>query len=825
MNMKIKNKGIPINLRSSLIYLVSDKYILFYSYLLQNFIKYISNKELNNYNFVSAELYDFSKILILADDGNIYKWNLITWTSSKIEFSKDELPKGISMIKVIQLNSGEKMVIICTKNRQLYKLNLNLKEKNLTRIDIDSESLHDKDVIDIKFNPFTNVLMTMSKAHIILYNINEPGKKNKKIPIFPLKGKEYVNGLLPNLSMYFNNSYYFCFSKRCPTIFLLDLNRIGNSKSDFKNIVSTSVFSLELEKDIFRKVNDKEIRIYELTILQHLYEYLIIGTNKGLIIYKFDFSNKAPIFTLNIAPLIDEKEIQNYFFYNLNKKAKFLEQNILVSYDKKNKLNIKSAERRDLENAISDKVKLLSIYDIQLNYKNNLISFLNKIEKVYIIYQIIFSNKSPDYNIISKLKQISSGEACDFKWGAYSNNFAITKQQTKNLSFTLEVYSISDKNKINLIYEVKDLYTHKIFGGHFIGAIVKKNREHLQVPMKYIHNYNYNYELKKDSELNFFYWEENNKLELTIKEEPVDIISSEDLQFMIICFKDKYNVYKLNELTGSLEKINTVYDTVVNGYIYENIIFIYLTENGTYFLILNKESPFPCKLFRQSDSVNLYNLKISRKFKENKIIFDKKPKQVKILGINDILFFTTDNIGKIEVTELNHIIFKIISLIKKKNLSGISKLLSFLDKNLIKDVLLIFDYFFENDEKILRKIFTPEMIQNFELYNYFEFFIKDLKEKNPAKLEEVLERELIKALIKNDTKKVKELYETAKSYELKMETKVARCINKTTYLDSLMSKNRYFESYLFNLTNQVNKSQNNENILSMAVEQLVKNDN
>ena len=117
------------------------------------------------------------------------------------------------------------------------------------------------------------------------------------------------------------------------------------------------------------------------------------------------------------------------------------------------------------------------------------------------------------------------------------------------------------------------------------------------------------------------------------------------------------------------------------------------------------------------------------------------------------------------------------------------------------------------------------MIQNFELYNYFEFFIKDLKEKNPAKLEEVLEKELIKALIKNDTKKVKELYETAKSYELKMETKVARCINKTTYLDSLMSKNRYFESYLFNLTNDVNKSQVNENILSMAVEQLVKNDN
>ena len=95
--------------------------------------------------------------------------------------------------------------------------------------------------------------------------------------------------------------------------------------------------------------------------------------------------------------------------------------------------------------------------------------------------------------------------------------------------------------------------------------------------------------------------DDNNKLILTIKEEQLDIISSEDLQFMIICFKDKYN-------TGNLEKINTVYDTVITGYIYENIIFVYFTEFGTYFLILNKKSTFPCKLYRQSDEVNLYNL-------------------------------------------------------------------------------------------------------------------------------------------------------------------------------------------------------------------------
>ena len=341
--------------------------------------------------------------------------------------------------------------------------------------------------------------------------------------------------------------------------------------------------------------------------------------------------------------------------------------------------------------------------------------------------------------------------------------------------------------------------------------------------MKYINSYNY--EISKEAELNFYYWDEENKLNLTIKEEPLDIISSEDLQFMIICFKDKYNIYQLNELTGNLEKINTVYDHVISGIIYENIIFLYLTEFGTYFLILNKQCTFPCKLFRQSDEVNLYNLKISKKFKENKIFYEKKPKQIKILSINDNLIFTTDALGNIEVTELNHILFKIISLIRKKNLGGITALLTFLDKKLIKYVLLIFEYFFENDEKILRKIFNTEMIINFELYNHFEFFIKDLGEVNLSKLELLLEKELINAIIKNNTKKINELYTIAEKYKLKMITKVARSINKTKYLDTLMNKKRYIESYLFNLTNKVNSSQNNENILSMALGQVTSQNN
>ena len=67
------------------------------------------------------------------------------------------------------------------------------------------------------------------------------------------------------------------------------------------------------------------------------------------------------------------------------------------------------------------------------------------------------------------------------------------------------------------------------------------------------------------------------------------------------------------------------------------------------------------------------------------------------------------------------------------------------------------------------------------------------------------------------------IYKTSEKYGLKMSTKVARTINKTLYLDSLMNKNRYVESYLFNLTNNVNSNQNNENILSMAIGQVSQN--
>ena len=811
-----KHKGIPLNLRSSLIYLVSDKYIFFYSYLLQNFIRFIPHKELKEYNIVTADLYDYSTFLILTEEGNIYKWNLQEWTCSKEPIvSKQDVGKGVSNMKVIQLLNGEKFVIASNKVGKLFKINLTLKANNIQKIDSNSKAQHEKEVTFIDFNPHTGILVTLSKTSIILYEIDNVNNF-RKFSNFPLAAKENISEIVPNLSTCFNNFSYFIHGGKCSKIYLLDLKINDQNKIDNKNFTKFCPFLLDLDKTIFRKVNDEEIKVYTITILQHLYEFLIIGSNKGLIIFKFDSSNKVPICTLSMTPYIDKNKVQNYFFYNLTKDNLILEKKLIISFDKKNRMLLNSDSKKIEDNILDNAKVAVNRYEIRLSFDGSMISCLDTVANVFFIFKITPDKKNNNPFCISELKKVESGEALWLEWSPYSNNFAITKQLSSN-TFMLEVYSAADRSSIKKIYEVKDLFTHKIFGGHFIGVIVRKNGEHLQVPMKYINNYNY--EVSKEAEMNFYYWDEENKLILTIKEEPLNVLSSEDLQFMIICFEDKYNIYQLNDLTGSLEKINTVYDKVISGLIYENIVFVYLTEYGMYFQLLNKENCFPCKLFRQSDEVNMYNLKISKKFKENKEFYVKKPKQIKILCINDNLMFTSDSYGNIEVSELNHILFKLIALIKKKNLAGISALLTFLDKKLIKYVLLIFEYYFENDETILRKIFNNEMIQVFELYNYFEFFIKDLAEANPSKLESVLEKNLIKAIIANDAAKINKLYEMAKKYDLKMTTKAARTINKSIYLDSLMNKKRYVESYLFNMTSKVN-NQNNENILSMAIGQI-----
>ncbi len=388
-----KYKGIPLNLRSSLIYLVSDKKIFFYSYLLHNFIRNIDYKDI-----ITADLYDYSTLLILTKDG-INKWNLQEWTCSKEPIvTKQEIGKEITNMKVIQLLSGEKYVIISTNKGKLYKIDLNLKSNNLTKLD-DNKAQHEKEITYIDFNPYNEVLVTLSKTSIILYGI----KNNdfRKISNFPLVGKENIMGILPNLSANFNRDSYFIYGKKCPKIYLIDLKISDQNKIDNKNFTKYTPFTIDLNT-MLTGINEKEIKLYQVTILQHLYEYLVIGSNKGLFIYKFDSSSEAPICTLSMTPTIDKDKVQNFLFYHLTKNNEISEIKYIISYDKKNKM-LSSSDTKKIEDNILDNTKTqLNRYQMKISFDCSMISCLDIVANVYKIYKI----QSDKKNGISDLKKI-----------------------------------------------------------------------------------------------------------------------------------------------------------------------------------------------------------------------------------------------------------------------------------------------------------------------------------------------------------------------------------------------------------------------------------
>ena len=325
---------------------------------------------------------------------------------------------------------------------------------------------------------------------------------------------------------------------------------------------------------------------------------------------------------------------------------------------------------------------------------------------------------------------------------------------------------------------------------------------------------NYTYYMSSNVKIIFHDWELSSKLALEIEEEPLNIYSSEDLSYMTICYNDRYVSYYLNDINSKYEKIETYYDKVLDGIFYENFIFIYLTEYGFYFVLLNEKNGFPYKIYNLSEESNHYHIKISHFSKETKndLMEPKKHFQTKILGIFNNQIATSSNDGKIQIKEINHIIFQIIALIKQSNIQGLSSTLEVFEKKMIKSVLAVFDYYFNNEEEILRKIFSIDSILNYELYKYLDYFAADIyKYQRPGiknMLNDTLEKNLIISIIESDEKKINAIYNISNKMGLRTGTKSARCIEPECYFNALMNKQRFFESYAFNVNYNINNKGN-----------------
>ena len=755
-NLRIK--GIPITLIPYLLIITTNKYIFFYSYMLENFVRMIHKRTIIDKEFIKCDIYSYKYAIILTEDGSLHKWNLKDWKLESDIPNKNLNGKPCINFSIVTDINGNNYLICVNKNGTIFKIDI---KKNIGTYESPRDNNlfeHGSKVNYIDFNPEINKILTVSKDQI---NINDLNNLDNgfKIPIFEFIDGVKIKGASFNLSNIFNKNSIIVYGKSGYFQVINLKNCIDNKKNKIeKNRNNYYSYTYNIDDKIFDGVNQKQTTIYDIKFLLNINEFLVIATNRGVIINKCDYSYKASV--VPILPLNEISNNQSIYFYS------FFENKIIENLFITNKLSkiFNYHLPKNIKNDIlyQDFVENLNNrFEIAISYNNKYMSFLDSCNNTYRIYRI---NVNENFHL--SFKEVKKDNALSLIWCPFKNTYAIikknsvqfTKSNKTNSTFELNVINIKN-DIIKLLYKINNLPSHKIFGGPFIGVFINTEQKNKSLKKNILTNFTYY--MSNNVKINFHDWELSSKLALEIEEEPLNIYCSEDLSYLIICYNDRYVSYYLNDVNSQYEKIETYYDKVLDGIVYENFIFIYLTEYGFYFVLLNEKNGFPYKIFNLSEESNHYHIKISHfsKETENTIMEPKKHFQTKILGIFNNQIATSSNNGKIEIKEIKHIIFQIITLIKQSNIKCLSSTLEVFEKKMIKSVLAVFDYYFNNEEEILRKIFSIDSILNYELYKYLDYFASDIyKYQRPGiknMLNDTLEKNLIISIIEGDEKKNK----------------------------------------------------------------------
>ncbi|MCQ2816391.1 MAG: hypothetical protein MJ252_03905, partial [archaeon] len=832
INDTVRIKGIPLNLRSSLIIITIEKYVCFYSYMLQNFIRIISNKDLGDVNIIRCELFNYLYVIILTEDGVLNIWNLKDWNLVRVIPKTSFGNKSCVYFSIISLATEEKLIVCANKNGNLFLIDINKKEIETTKIDPD-KCEHEHPVFMIDYNPRTNVLMTLSKSQILLIDLGTKGYK--KIPNFEYCKKQKIKGCTINISNLFNQKCYFIYGKTNFLVLLqFELDDQKVLKLDTKSVKTASRYLFDLNSCIVQKVNDKPTRINNAVFLLNTTDYLILATNKGVFILKGDSSHKPAI--LPSEALIEMNQVdKSLYFYTISANALYLN-----TYNKAAANSNKTYEK-NASNAISSifsSAKLNSLkdsfhrYKLKFSFDYSYMSCLDYCFGIFAIFKVDTLKDSHNFT------EIFSGNALDLVWCPYDNIFAISVKRQINFKeppvleikkektgmilpginrpldsfFNLTVYKFDEgSNHPNTLYESSELFCHRIFGGPLLGVFKSKPENsgdnftmNIQTP--------YTYGISNKMEVNFYHWNEKKSEKITVSEEPMEIYYSNDLDYFIITFSEKYAIYKLNSQTGSIDLQDILYYSVINGFIYENFVFVFLMNEGIYFQILSEKNGYPFKLFNFSNEMNDYHLRLSKELKEKESLYYKKQFQSKMIGIYNNYLVTSNVFGQLEIKECDHILLKIIYAVKNKNFNELHQLLLIVEKKFIKSILAIFDFYFENDEQILRKIFDQNLIEHFELYKYLKCFMRDLaaskNENSFNEIERMMKHNLIVALRERNDISIRKIQKICENQKLGCELIASRCISKDNLLKTLITKERYFESVTFNNCYNMNKDMN-----------------
>ncbi len=145
-----KVKGIQFNARNNIIILTFEKSIIFYSFITQNIIKMITSNDLDQKLPVKCEVFNYSYLLILNNEGNLILWDLIDWVLVKT-INKNIFGKAINTFYVAADSNEERFTLLSTIGGNLFSVDFLKKETIKKNLEGDNR-------VNIIFNFFMKII-------------------------------------------------------------------------------------------------------------------------------------------------------------------------------------------------------------------------------------------------------------------------------------------------------------------------------------------------------------------------------------------------------------------------------------------------------------------------------------------------------------------------------------------------------------------------------------------------------------------------------------------------------------------------------------------
>ncbi len=241
-----------------------------------------------------------------------------------------------------------------------------------------------------------------------------------------------------------------------------------------KNLI---FFTYDLEYTGLPKFNEKPFKIYFAKTLNNSKDYIVLGTNKGVVILKYNDFYKPDIILSN--KLIELNDAEKLFAYMTSNGNNIYELSMNLPFRKSN-----NKEKKDLQPKFTSLLPI--IFDgkidilakkikIEFSFDGNFMSIINFFNQSYIVYSMQLSD---ELKFVPSI--IKSGKGIDIVWCNYDNYFAVVSNSenssgNKNIGgsnmpdnkkalkryFSLSVYKINlnPSSEANKLYDVQTIYS------------------------------------------------------------------------------------------------------------------------------------------------------------------------------------------------------------------------------------------------------------------------------------------------------------------------------------------------------------------------------